>query len=160
TALGTAAVLFIGARHVKAGALPLGDPLLGMGYLAQLYTPLKTMSKKAARLQSHLASARRALAPLDEAPGGTRRPHARPLAPARGGVAFRNVSFAYGQDPSVLQDVSFEIGPGTCLGVVGMTGAGKTTLLSLLTRFYDPTAGQILLDGVDLRDYRLADLRN
>jgi ATP-binding cassette subfamily B protein len=75
-------------------------------------------------------------------------------------VTFHHVSFAYGQDRPVLHDISFEIGAGTRLGIVGTTGAGKTTLVSLLTRFYDPTAGQILLDGVDLRAYRLADLRN
>src|SRR5439155_1573171 len=78
----------------------------------------------------------------------------------RGAMVFRNVSFAYDQNQSVLRDISFEIEPGTCLGIAGTTGAGKTTLVNLLTRFYDPTAGQILLDGVDLRDYRLRDLRN
>jgi ATP-binding cassette subfamily B protein len=160
TALGTAAVLFIGTRNVKAGVLTLGDLLLVMVYLAQLYTPLKLMSKKAASLQSHLASAERAFALLDEAPDVAERPHARPLTRAAGAVAFRGVSFAYGQDPPVLHDLSFEVSPGTRLGIAGMTGAGKTTLLSLLTRFYDPSAGQILLDGADVRDYKLADLRN
>src|SRR5439155_6219824 len=79
---------------------------------------------------------------------------------ALGAMAFRNVSFAYDRERSVLRDISFEIQAGTCLGIAGTTGAGKTTLVSLLTRFYDPTAGEILLDGVDLRDYKLADLRN
>jgi ATP-binding cassette subfamily B protein len=160
TALGTAAVLVIGTRHVKAGILTLGDLLLVMVYLAQLYTPLKTMSKKAASFQSHLASAERAFGLLDETPDVAEQPHARPLTRAAGAVAFRNVSFAYGQDPPVLRNISFEVCPGTRLGIAGMTGAGKTTLLSLLTRFYDPTAGLILLDGVDLRDYKVADLRN
>src|SRR5207245_2306110 len=75
-------------------------------------------------------------------------------------IAFRNVSFAYDGKSPVLHDISFEIGPGTSVGIAGTTGAGKTTLVSLLTRFYDPTAGQVLLDGSDLRDYKLADLRN
>ena len=73
---------------------------------------------------------------------------------------FRNVSFAYENNRPVLQNISLAIEPGTSLGIAGATGTGKTTLVSLLTRFYDPTAGQILLDGVDLRDYKLADLRN
>jgi ATP-binding cassette subfamily B protein len=160
TAVGAAAVLFIGMRHVQSGVLTLGDLLLVMGYLAQLYGPLKTIGRKAASLQSHLASAERAFSVLDEAPDVLERPNARPLARASGAVAFRNVSFAYGDDRPVLHDVSFEIGPGTRLGVAGTTGAGKTTLVSLLVRFYDPTAGRILLDGVDLRDYRVTDLRN
>jgi ATP-binding cassette subfamily B protein len=160
TAAGTAAFLFLGARHVQAGVLTLGDLLLVMVYLSQLYPPLRTLSKKAASMQSYLASAERAFALLDEAPDVAERPHARPLVRAAGAVACRHVSFAYGADPPVLRDIAFEIGPGARVGIAGMTGAGKTTLVNLLTRFYDPTEGQILLDGVDLRDYRLADLRN
>src|SRR5262249_11236982 len=87
------------------------------------------------------------------------RPHARPVARAAGAVTCRRVSFAYGTDPPVLHEVSFEVPPGTRVGIAGTTGAGKSTLVSLLTRFYDPTAGQVLLDGGDLRDYNLAALR-
>jgi ATP-binding cassette, subfamily B, bacterial len=160
TAIGTSAVLFVGIRHVQSGLLTLGELLLVMGYLSQLYAPLKTMSRKAASLQSHLVGAERAFSLLDEAPDVTERPKAHPLARAAGAVAFRNVSFAYERDHLVLSDISFEILAGTRVGIAGTTGAGKTTLMSLLIRFYDPTAGQILLDGVDLRDYKLADLRN
>ena len=88
------------------------------------------------------------------------RPNARPLSRADGAVVFRNVSFAYDQGHPILQDISFAVPGGTRVGIAGETGAGKSTLVSLLTRFYDPTAGQILLDGVDVRDYKLADLRN
>src|SRR4029453_19410708 len=88
------------------------------------------------------------------------KPPARRLGRARGAIEFRDVSFGYNGQISVLRDISFGIAPGTRLGIVGKTGAGKTTLVSLIPRFYDPTAGAILLDGVDLRDYRLADLRN
>src|SRR5437870_3410855 len=159
TALGTGAVLFIGVRHVQANLLTLGQLLMAVTYLGQLYEPLKTVSKKAATLQSYLASAERAFALLDEQPEVPERPHARAIERAVGRVAFRHVSFAYGPERPVLHDVSFEIEPGTRLGVVGATGAGKTTLISLLTRFYDPIEGAILLDGVDLRDYKLLDLR-
>jgi len=159
TALGMAAVLLIGVGHVRAGALTPGELWMVLSYVAQLYEPLKTMSRKAAGLQGYLASAERAFALLDEQPDVPERPHARPVTRATGAVEFRGVSFAYGPDRPVLQDVSFAIAPGTRLGVVGATGAGKTTLISLLTRFYDPTGGQILLDGVDLRDYKLEDLR-
>lgn len=88
------------------------------------------------------------------------KPDGRPLSRALGAVAFRNVSFGYDKDHPVLHDISFEVEPGSRLGIAVMSGAGKSTLVSLLTRFYDPGAGQIFLDGIDLRDYKLADLRN
>ena len=160
TALGTGAVLWIGVRHVRAGVLSLGELLLVMGYLSRLYDPLKTLSQKSAMFQSYLASAERAFALLDEPADVPERPAARPIGRATGAVEFRSVSFAYDGAHPVLEDVSFEVAPGARVAVVGTTGAGKTTLVSLLTRFYDPTAGVILLDGVDLRDCRLADLRD
>jgi ATP-binding cassette, subfamily B, bacterial len=158
--LGMGTVLFLGTRHVLAGVITLGELVLVMGYLQQLYDPLKTASKKVGALQSSLASAERVYSVLDEAPDFVDPPDAQPLARAVGAVSFRNVSFAYEPGHGVLDDVSFAVPPGTRLGIAGTTGAGKTTLVSLLTRFYDPTGGQILLDGVDLRRYRLADLRN
>ena len=160
TSAGMAMVVFIGIGAIQSGALTRGGLVLVMGYLAQLYGPLKTISKKMASMQSHLASAERAFSLLDEAPDVAERPHARPLARSSGAMTFRNVSFGYKAERPVLRNLFFEVEPGTCLGIAGTTGAGKTTLVSLLTRFYDPTAGQILLDGVDLRDYKLADLRN
>jgi ATP-binding cassette subfamily B protein len=160
TALGGAAVLYVGGLHVHAGTLTLGSLLLVMGYLAQLYDPLKTISKRIASLQSHLVSAERAFALLDEAPDVVEREGARRLVRARGALSLRDVSFAYPGGPQVLGDVSFDLPAGARVGIVGKTGAGKTTLLRLLLRFYDPVAGRILLDGVDLRDYRVADLRN
>jgi ATP-binding cassette, subfamily B, bacterial len=154
-ASGTAAVLLIGISHVQAHTLTLGEMLLVMSYLGQLYGP-----RKIAGLQSQLASAERAFSLLDEAPDVIERPNARPLTRASGTIALQNVSFAYEEGHLVLRDITFEVAPGTRVGIAGMTGAGKTTLMSLLTRFYDPIEGRILLDGVDLRDYRLADLRN
>jgi len=159
TAAGTAAVLFIGLSHVRANALTLGQLLMVMSYLNQLYAPLKTVSRKAASLQANLVAAERAFAVLDQPPDVIQRPGARPLTRATGAIAFRNVSFAYSPDRRVLQDILFTIEPGTRLGIAGASGAGKSTLISLLTRFYDPTEGEIRLDGVDVRDYRLDDLR-
>ncbi len=159
-ALGTAAVLYIGARHVQSGALTLGELLLVTGYLSQLYEPLKTVSTRVARLQSSLASAERAFALLDEAPDVEERPNARRLTRASGAITFQNVRFGYEPDHPVLEGVSFQIPAGGRAGIIGATGAGKTTLVSLLARFYDVTGGAILLDGVDLRQYRLTDLRD
>ena len=88
-----------------------------------------------------------------------RRPGATKLAHAKGDFEFRNVTFAYDETGRGLQDVSFRIPAGTRVGIVGATGAGKTTLLNLLMRFYDPSEGEVLLDGQDIRAYRIADLR-
>jgi len=159
TAAGTAAVLFVGIGHVRSGVLPLGSLLLVMGYLGKLYDPVKTISRKVATVQGHLAGIERCFAVLDEPPDVEERPGARALVRARGNIAFRNVSFSYGEDRPVLHDVSFDVAVGTRLGIVGASGAGKSTLMNLLMRFYDPTAGSVLLDDVDLRDYKLEDLR-
>jgi ATP-binding cassette subfamily B protein len=160
TAAGTAGVLFLGVRHVQAGSLTLGDLLLVMSYLTQLFGPLATLSDMTANAQRSLASAERAFALLDEEPDVIETRNALPLSRASGSIIFRDVGFAYNGDYPVLSDISFAIKPGTRVGIMGMTGGGKSTLVSLLTRFHDPTRGQILLDGVDLRDYRLTDLRN
>jgi ATP-binding cassette subfamily B protein len=159
-AVGTALVLYIGARHVQSGVLSPGKLLLVIAYLAQLYGPLEKISKEAASVQTYLASMERAFELLDEVPEVAERANARPLRRTAGTIEFCNVSFSYDSQNPVLRDVSFCVPGGTRVGIAGKTGAGKSTLLSLLIRFYDPTAGQILLDGVDLRDYRLADLRN
>jgi ATP-binding cassette subfamily B protein len=158
--LGGGAVLFVGVRRVQQGTITLGDLLLVMGYLTQLYAPLKTMARKAGSLQNYLASAERAFGILDEAPEVPERPNPRRLARAAGAIEFRDVSFAYEPGQPVLHDVSFAVEPGERVGIAGSTGAGKSTLMNLVTRFYDPTSGQITLDGVDLREYRLADLRS
>jgi ATP-binding cassette subfamily B protein len=157
---GGSIVLYVGIRGVQHGRISLGELLLVMGYLSQLYAPIKIMAKKAGSLQDHLASAERTFALLDEAPEVPERPDARPLARASGGVEFRDVSFAYEPGRPTVAGISFSVEPGMQVGIAGATGAGKTTLMNLLTRFYDPVSGQILLDGVDLRDYKLADLRN
>ncbi|HMF27596.1 MAG TPA: ABC transporter ATP-binding protein, partial [Candidatus Cybelea sp.] len=159
-AAGTAAVLLLGVVAVKAGHLSTGELLMVLAYQAQVYLPLKTISKKIADLQSGLASAGRAFALLDEVPEVIEKPHAKRLVRARGDFVFDDVSFAYEAGHDVLRGISLAIGAGSRVGIQGRTGAGKTTFVSLLTRFYDPSSGSILLDGTDLRDYKLADLRN
>jgi len=160
TAIGTALVLYIGVRSVLVSRLTLGELLMVITYLTQLYAPLNAIGDKIIGLQTYIASIKRAFELLDEVPDVAERPHARPLKRATCAIEFCDVGFAYDRENLVLDGVSFAIAAGTRLGIAGRTGAGKSTLMSLLMRFYDPSRGQILLDGVDLRDYKLAELRN
>jgi ATP-binding cassette subfamily B protein len=160
TAIGSAAVLFIGVLSVQTGSLTVGELLMVISYLAQLYAPVKNIANKFKSLQSQLASVQRAFELLDERPEVAEKSEARALRRANGAIEFRNVTFAYDSTNAVLKNISLSISPSTRLGIQGSTGAGKSTLVSLLFRLYDPQKGQILLDGVDLRDYKLIDLRN
>jgi ATP-binding cassette subfamily B protein len=159
TAAGTALLLWLGASHVLEGRLTLGELLLVMSYLGQLYEPLKTTARKVASLQAQLASLERAFALLDIEPDVPESPHARRLLRARGEIEFENVSFEYESGHAILRDLTLSIPAGTRVGLAGKTGVGKSTMLHLLSRFFDPKAGRILLDGIDLRAYRVADLR-
>lgn len=158
-AIGTAGALYFGVRHVRAGTLTIGSLLMIMAYIAQIYQPLQTLTGKVTDLQVWLASLDRTFALLDQQPEIGERVGAQRLATANGEFEFRNVSFAYDESGRGLQDLAFRIPAGTRVGIVGATGAGKTTLLNLLMRFYDPTVGEVLLDGQDIREYRIADLR-
>ena len=158
-AVGTAVALWIGVQKVQAGTLSLGSLLIVMSYLAQLYAPLDTISKKSSQFQASLASAERAFALLDEMPEVVDKPHGIRLSRARGEIAFSGVVFGYKRERMILRNVSFLIPPGGRVAITGATGSGKTTLAGLISRFYDPNQGTISLDGVDLRDYKLADLR-
>ncbi len=158
-ALATAGALWLGVRHVRAGLLTIGELLVVMAYLAQIYEPLKTVSGKITDMQAGMVSMDRAFELLDHAPEIFDAPHPVRVARARGGVTFDEVSFHYPNSGAGLRNVSFSVLPGTRVGIVGTTGAGKTTLINLLARFYDPSGGAVRLDGVDLRRYKLDDLR-
>jgi len=162
TAVGLAAVLYVGIGHVRSGSgtLTLGGLLIVNYYLTQIYGPLRDVGKRIIDVQKAFAGMDRFLEILDEEPDVKEAPNALKLARANGRVVFEDVSFSYQQGRSVLQNVSFVLEAGSCLGVVGPTGSGKTTLSSLILRFFDPTQGKITLDRVDLRQYKIADLRN
>jgi ATP-binding cassette subfamily B protein len=158
-AVGTASAMFFGVRHVMAGIITLGDFLLVMAYLTQLYEPLRTISSKLPELQSWMVSMNRALALLEGAPELTETRKTPSAGRVTGEVTFRDVCFEYPSAGRVLEHLSFDIAAGTRVGIIGPSGSGKSTLVNLLTRFYDPCSGQITLDGRDLRDYSLDDLR-
>jgi len=162
TAAGLAAVLYIGIGHVQAGihSLTLGSLLVVNYYVTQLYGPLRNVGQSILDIQMSLTGVERYRAVLDEKPDVPESPNALPLVRAKGKIAFQGVSFEYTKDHPVLHDISFELPAGNRLGVVGATGSGKTTLSTLLLRLFDPTKGVITLDEIDLRDYKLADLRS
>jgi ATP-binding cassette subfamily B protein/subfamily B ATP-binding cassette protein MsbA len=189
----TLGVTWVGAQQVLAGNLTLGELLVFLAYVAQLFEPLHQLSKVGATLSSASASTRRVFEILDTPEDVKNRAEARPVLrgidvdgpaglpssaddmfaaaetrvappPGRplqiyGNVAYDDVSFAYDPARPALHHVSFKLLAGTSAAIIGPSGAGKTTLLNLLPRFFDPTNGAVLLEGVDLRELRLEDLR-
>jgi ATP-binding cassette, subfamily B, bacterial len=159
TIFGTALVLVVGGLHVMQGRMSIGDLTVVIAYLGAVYGPLSAIAHTTGQLQGAIAGARRVRKILALTPETLDPPHAQDASLIKGRVRFDNVGFAYPDGATVLQDISFEANPGQMIALVGLTGAGKTTLVSLIPRFYHPTAGRILIDGIDVRDYRLRSLR-
>jgi ABC-type multidrug transport system fused ATPase/permease subunit len=188
----TLGVTWVGAHQVLAANLTLGELLVFLAYVAQLFDPLHQLSQVGATLSSASASTRRVFEILDTPEEVKDRPGARPLRRGRdadgqaglptsaddmfapggvpaalsgrplqiyGNVAYDDISFDYNPSRPALRHVSFKLLAGTSAAIIGPSGAGKTTLLNLLPRFFDPKSGAVLLEGVDLRDLRLEDLR-
>jgi ATP-binding cassette subfamily B protein len=160
--LGTAAtvvVLGVGGQRVLGGDLEIGVLAAFLLYLRNLFDPVQQLSELYDSFQSATAGAERVGAVLAEQPSVREAPDPVPLPDPRGDVRLEDVCFAYDQGPRVLHDVDLAVAPGTTLALIGPTGAGKSTVAKLIARFYDPLDGRITLDGVDLRQVRLADLR-
>jgi len=157
---GMAATLFVGAQHVQDGTLSLGNLLLALAYASMVYAPLRTISSQFGALQGAIVSAERAFSLLDEEPEVVELDNANRIERAKGGIEFKNVSFGYESGQRILHNINFTAAAGTIVGIQGLTGAGKSSLISLLTRFYDVDEGVILLDGVDIRNYKLQDYRS
>jgi ATP-binding cassette subfamily B protein len=159
TAAGTSLVLGVGAWHVMQGKIAIGELIVLMTYIASVYQPLEQISTTVGMIHEELVQFNASLDLLDMEPEVKEKADAVELGRARGQVTARNVDFAYKGRSETLSDVSFEARPGERVAIVGHTGAGKSTLMSLLVRFYDPASGGIEIDGVDLRDLKLASLR-
>jgi ATP-binding cassette subfamily B protein/subfamily B ATP-binding cassette protein MsbA len=188
----TLGVTWVGAQEVLAAKLTVGELLVFLAYVAQLFEPLHQLSKVGATLSSASASTRRVFEVLDAPEDVKDRPGARPVVrglevdgqaglptsaedmfvsvgppavpPGRplqmyGNVTYDDVSFAYEPARPALHHVSFKLMAGTSAAIIGPSGAGKTTVLNLLPRFFDPASGAVLLEGVDVRELRLEDLR-
>lgn len=158
-ALGTASVVWVASHQVMNGNLSIGDILVFLAYLGMLYQPMNTFSQSASIIHSANAQLRRVFEIIDAVPDIKDKPDAITLPAVRGNIEWRDLSFHYDPQSPVLNQVNLKVEPGQVLAIVGRTGSGKTTLASLLIRFYDPTGGAILLDGHDLRDFKLSWLR-
>ena len=156
--LASALIIWYGGGRVVRGTLTLGALVAFLQYSQRFFRPISDMSEKFNVLQSAMASSERIFKLLDEPVAVASPPQPRP-APAQGHIAFEHVWFAYNAEDFVLRDVSFEVRPGERVGIVGATGSGKTTLINLLLRFYDVQRGRITIDGVDIRELDLADVR-
>jgi ATP-binding cassette subfamily B protein len=165
TGVAAALLLGVGGARVLAGDLLVGDLLVFLGYLAALFGPVNQLSLSVGYALAVAVRGRRVLSVLDAAEDVRDRPGAIDLGTTRGEVAFEGVEFGYEKPENgtavrpILDDVSFRAHPGQVTAIVGATGAGKTSLVSLLSRFYDPWKGRVLIDGHDLRDLTLRSLR-
>jgi ATP-binding cassette subfamily B protein len=158
-AIGSAVVLWIGADQVLSRRISVGALLVFLAYVRSLQSQLKVLSGLYATVQGARASLDRLVEVLSGQPEVVDHPGARRLPAVAGHLVMRDVTFGYGEGAPVLHEVSLEAKPGQTVAIVGPSGAGKTTLVSLVARFFDPWSGQVLLDGHDVRDVALADLR-
>jgi ATP-binding cassette subfamily B protein len=159
TGLAAAAILWYGGREVILGRLLLGELVAFNSYLLMLVMPMRMLGWVVNLSQRALTSAKRVYEILDTQPEIEDAPDARELTTITGEVSFADVHFAYREGAEALTDISFTAKPGETIAIVGTTGSGKTTLVSLIPRFYDPTAGTIMIDGKDIRGYTLQSLR-
>jgi len=156
--VGLASLFVYAAARIHAGAMTPGDLLTFLAALMMMYKPLKDITRINMAVQLALSSARRIFELMDSRSEIVEKPGAPDLPPFAAAIRYERVSFAYAGEP-VLRDVTLTIRRGETVAIVGPSGAGKTTLVNLLPRLYDPTAGVITIDGMDLRDGRLASLR-
>jgi ATP-binding cassette, subfamily B, multidrug efflux pump len=159
-ALAVAAILLYGGASVLSGALTVGALVAFVQYSERFWRPISDLSEKFNILQAAMASAERIFTLLDTEPRVVTPERPVRLEAVRGRVAFEDVSFAYQDEDYVLREVSFAVEPGRSVALVGATGAGKTTVINLLSRFYDVSAGRVTLDGVDVRELDLSQLRS
>jgi ABC-type multidrug transport system fused ATPase/permease subunit/GT2 family glycosyltransferase len=160
TAIGSALVLWIGARHVLDGSLSIGGLLVFLSYLALLQAQMKTFAGIYSTLQTARAGVDRVMEVLDVQPEVQDAPGALPMPPVKGHVLLDNVTFGYEAGKPVLRDICLKVSPGETIAIVGPTGAGKSTLVSLLPRFFDPWDGHVVIDGRDIRQVQVKSLRD
>lgn len=158
-ALGVMVIIWYGGIEVINGNLTAGALMAFLIYAVNLANPIKRLSRVFGNIQKAMAAAERVFEVLDTKPEITDKPNARPLAKIEGKVSFKEVSFAYKEGETALNNISLEAKAGQMVAIVGPSGAGKTTIANLLPRFYDPTSGAIFVDDTDIRDVTMYSLR-
>ncbi len=159
SAVAIALILVYGGNGVIEGVMTFGSLVAFIQYAQRFYRPISDLSEKYNILQSAMASSERIFSLLDREPGIKNPENPVPVPDKPAEVEFRNVSFSYNTGEEVLHDLNFRVGAGEKVAIVGYTGAGKTTIISLLSRFYDVSQGQVLVDGTDIRRYDPSALR-
>ncbi|MGD9694891.1 MAG: ABC transporter ATP-binding protein [Thermoleophilia bacterium] len=157
--VGTALILWFGGGRVLDGDLTIGVMVAFVGYLSSFFDPIQQLSQLYATFQSAMAALEKIFGVMDTEPALGDAPDAHDLPPIEGAVELRDVSFGYGSEMA-LHHIDLSIAPGETVALVGSTGAGKSTLAKLVARFYDPTLGQVLIDGHDLRRVTSRSLRD
>lgn len=158
-AVGTAMVLWFGARMVLSGTLSAGSLIVFIVYLSKMYKPMQELSKMTDAYSKAAVGYERIKEILDTEGEVKDRPGARRAPYFKGTIELEHVDFSYTPDVPILKDVSFKVEPGNVAALVGPTGAGKTTIIGLIPRFYDPTSGVVKIDGTDVRQFRQKSLR-
>ena len=159
-ALCTGFVLWRGTLLVLVNAMTVGALTVFLAYLAKFFKPVQDLAKMSNTLAQTAVAMERVQAILDTQATVPERPDAREPGTIKGAIAFDHVAFGYDPAVPVLRDVNFNIDAGQLIGVVGATGGGKSTVVGLIPRFYDPGAGRVLVDGVDVREFKLEGLRS
>ena len=157
---GTVLVVFFGGFLAYRGQLSVEDIVAFVLYLSLFYAPVSSLANLLENLQQSLAGAERVALILETPSAIQNAPDAQDLGKAEGGITFENVSFHYSNGIPVLKNVSFDCKPGMMVALVGPTGVGKTTTTQLISRFYDPTEGRVMIDGKDIRGVTLESLRH
>jgi ABC-type multidrug transport system fused ATPase/permease subunit len=156
----TAVVLWRGSSLILQGAMTAGALTVFLSYLSMFFKPVQDLAKMTNTIAQAAVSVERVRELLEADAEMPQRPDAREAGTLNGDIVFEHVAFSYTAGQPVLKDVHFQIKAGEMVGVVGPTGSGKSTMVSLIPRFYDPSAGRVLVDGVDRRDFKLQELRN
>lgn len=157
--LSLASVLGFGGKQVMDGALSIGTLYIFTSYVKSFFEPIQSLSDQFGTLQSAMAAGEKIFTLMDEEPMIRQPEHPKPMPAVKGRIEFEHVWFSYDGEEWVLRDVSFVIEPGQTAAFVGATGAGKSSILNLIGRYYDIQKGRITLDGVDIRELDLKDLR-